>query len=421
MLAASTLDRTGAVVRVGVFMFGGVEMADAGWYGTAPLDRRYGQEAIDHAHHELLACGELAQALGYDSFWLTEHHFQHEGYEVVPNGLLFSAFLAARTSTLRIGTMFNVVGQWHPLRLAEDFAMLHNLSGGRGILGVGRGTVPREMLPLTAGRVSVGSYDNPSAAEADRVNREVSEESLDVLQLALRQERFSYSGKHFCLPPPGIPDRGGEVTELSLVPRPAHPFETWQAVTSPPTLAAVPARGLGGVFWLKERNRLAAEWSAFADTYQRNQGRPLRRGEKRMLVLNVAVGDTRAEAMAGVRDGHDEFWRFLAPYGWGRGYLGRDGRPASGDFVPTLEDSMKQGPWAVGTPADVAAAIGVLDELLGLTDLVIFPAMPGDSYARAKEQMTRFAREVLPLLPPTAVGAIPRSGATSAVSTEAIQ
>jgi len=63
----------------------------------------------------------------------------------------------------------------------------------------------------------------------------------------------------------------------------------------------------------------------------------------------------------------------------------------------------------------------VLDELLGLTDLVIFPAMPGDSYARAKEQMTRFAREVLPLLPPTAVGAIPRSGATSAVSTEAIQ
>jgi hypothetical protein len=47
----------------------------------------------------------------------------------------------------------------------------------------------------------------------------------------------------------------------------------------------------------------------------------------------------------------------------------------------------------------VAAAIGVLDDLLGLTDLVIFPAMPGDSYRRAKEQMTRFAREVFPLLP----------------------
>jgi alkanesulfonate monooxygenase SsuD/methylene tetrahydromethanopterin reductase-like flavin-dependent oxidoreductase (luciferase family) len=217
--------------------------------------------------------------------------------------------------------MFNVVGQWHPLRLAEDFAMLHNLSGGRGILGVGRGTVPREMLPLTAGRVSVGSYDNPSAAEADRVNREVTDESLNVLRLAMEQETFSYSGKHFCLPPPGIPDRGGEVAELTLVP------------------------------------------------------------------------------VADVRDGHDEFWRFLAPYGWGRGYLGPDGHPAHGDFVPTLADSMSQGPWAVGTAADVAEAIGVLDDLLGLTDLVIFPAMPGDAYARAKEQMTRFAEEVFPLLP----------------------
>jgi alkanesulfonate monooxygenase SsuD/methylene tetrahydromethanopterin reductase-like flavin-dependent oxidoreductase (luciferase family) len=388
-------------VRVGVFLFGGVEMPDAGLAGTPPLDRRYGQAAVDHAHRELLACGELAERLGYDSFWLTEHHFQHEGYEVVPNGLLFAAFLAARTSRLRIGTMFNVVGQWHPLRLAEDFALLHNLSGGRGILGVGRGTVPREMLPLTAGRVSVGSYDNPSAAEADRINREVTEESLDIMTLAMEHEAFSYSGKHFRLPPSGIPDRGGEVADLTLVPRPSFPYETWQAVTSPPTLKAAPARGLGGVFWLKERTRLAADWHAFAANYAASRGQPLRRGEKRMLVLNVSLGDTREQAMAGVRDGHDEFWRFLAPYGWGRGYVGPDGRPAGGDFVPTLEDSMRQGPWAVGTAADVARAIGLLDDLLGLTDLVIFPAMPGDSYARAKEQMTRFARDVIPLLPAT--------------------
>src|SRR5258708_27616438 len=186
-------------VRVGVFMFGGVEMPDAGLAGTPPLDRRYGQDAIDHAHRELLACGELAERLGYDSFWLTEHHFQHEGYEVVPNGLLFSAFLAARTSRLRIGTMFNVVGQWHPLRLAEDFAMVHNLSGGRGILGVGRGTVPREMLPLTAGRGSVGSYDNPSAAEADRLHREGTQESLEGLSLAMGQARVRLAGEHLLL------------------------------------------------------------------------------------------------------------------------------------------------------------------------------------------------------------------------------
>jgi alkanesulfonate monooxygenase SsuD/methylene tetrahydromethanopterin reductase-like flavin-dependent oxidoreductase (luciferase family) len=295
--------------------------------------------------------------------------------------------------------MFNIVGQWHPLRLAEDFAMLHNLSGGRGILGVGRGTVPREMLPLTAGQISVGSYDNPSAAEADRLNREVTEESLDILDLAMSQESFSYSGKHFCLPPPGIPDRGGEVTELSLVPRPAHPFDTWQAVTSPPTLKAVPTRGLGGVFWLKEKHRLAADWQAFAETYRGAHDRELERGEKRLLVLNVAIGDSYERAAAQVRDGHDEFWRFLAPYGWGRGYNGPDGTPAGGDFVPTLEDSVAQGPWAIGTASDIAERIAELDELLGLRDLVIFPAMPGDPFPRVKEQLTRFAEEVLPLLP----------------------
>jgi hypothetical protein len=54
-------------VRVGVFMFGGVEMPDAGLAGPAPLDRRYGREAVDHAHRELLACGELAERLGYDN------------------------------------------------------------------------------------------------------------------------------------------------------------------------------------------------------------------------------------------------------------------------------------------------------------------------------------------------------------------
>src|SRR3984893_19306344 len=119
-------------------MFGGVERPDAGLSGTPPLDRRYGQEAVGHAHRELLACGELAERLGYNSFWLTEHHFQHEGYEVVPNGLLFSAFLAARTTRLRIGTMFNVVGQWHPLPLAGGVAALPQPSPGRGTLRRGR-------------------------------------------------------------------------------------------------------------------------------------------------------------------------------------------------------------------------------------------------------------------------------------------
>ena len=143
-------------MRTGVFLFGGVEMDDAGAGAPAPTDRRYDQKTMWHAATRMLDMGVRADELGYDSFWLTEHHFQYEGYEVVPNGLMFGAILAERTRNIRIGSMFNIVAQWHPLRLAEDFATLHNISGGRGILGVGRGTVPREAQAL--GTV-IGSFE----------------------------------------------------------------------------------------------------------------------------------------------------------------------------------------------------------------------------------------------------------------------
>ena len=113
-------------------------------YGTDLQNDVKLNEAVWHATERILDMGVASDRLGYDSFWLTEHHFQYEGYEVVPNGLMTGVALAERTNHIRIGTMFNIVGQWHPLRLAEDFATLHNLSKGRGILGIGRGTVPRE-------------------------------------------------------------------------------------------------------------------------------------------------------------------------------------------------------------------------------------------------------------------------------------
>ena len=84
--------------------------------------------------------------------------------------------------------MFNVVPQWHPLRLAEDFAIADLITGGRMEFGVGRGTVPREAWAL--GTV-VASGDNAMSAEHDRINREIFEEAMEVIKLAWGQERFS--------------------------------------------------------------------------------------------------------------------------------------------------------------------------------------------------------------------------------------
>ena len=377
-------------------MFGGVEMDDAGAGPPDPTDRRYTNEEMWRATEQLLEMGVLADKLGFDSYWLTEHHFQYEGYEVVPNGLMTGAILAERTEQIRIGTMFNIVGQWHPLKLAEDFSILHNISGGRGIFGVGRGTVPREARTLGT---DIGSFDNPDSAAADALNRKQFDEAMQVMMLAMSEEEFSFKGDIFEFPPPGIPDRGGFVEKLTLVPRPLHPFETWQAITSPPSLEAVPRNGWGGVFWLKHHEFTRQWWEKYAATYADEHGRELDAGEKRLLVLNVCIEDSYEEAKASVRNGHDEFWKFLGPYGWSRGYMGADGKPAEAGVIPTLEESLENKTWIIGTADDVLEGIQSYSEALGgINDLVIFPNMIGDPYAKTAEQMTRFSEQVLPHL-----------------------
>ena len=385
-------------MQIGVFTFGGVELSERGPGSPHPVDRRQGQKEMWSATEAILGLGMAADRIGYDSFWLTEHHFQYEGYEVTPNAVLLCTWLAAKTNRIRLGALFNIVPQWHPLRLAEDFATMHNLSGGRGILGVGRGTVPRELLPLSLFAVSVGSFDNPDRKADDDKNREVFAESLEVIKKALEQETFSHSGEYFQLPPPGIPDRGSTVQELTLIPRPLYPYEIWQAITSPPTLEAVPRLGHGGVFWLMHHDFVKRFWNRYGEIYQETHDRELAAGENRMLVVCVRVADTKEQAVDSARLGHDEFWRFLAPYGWSRGYMGDDGKPAVPGLTPTLEESMRQKVWLVGTAEEVAGEIAFYRENLGCDKLVIFPQFAGDSYALAEEQIERFWAEVVPLI-----------------------
>ena len=381
-------------MREGVFVFGGVEMDDAGAGAPAPVDRRYGAKQIWEATERLLQLGIKAEQTGFDSYWYTEHHFQYEGYEILPNGVLISAVLAERTQRIRIGAMFNVITQWHPLRFAEDFATMHNLSGGRGILGVGRGTVPREGENL--GTV-IGSADNPEREHHDKVNRELFEEALEVIRLALDNDTFRFEGKHYCFPNKGTADRGQAVQDLTLVPRPIYPYETWQPASSKSTLEYVSTHGIGAVFWHLNHAIQKQWWDEYQTRYEAAHGESLAPGDKRMLVLNVKVGDTHEAAMAAARPGHDEMWTFLGPYGWAKGYV-IDGAPAPAGLIPTLEQSIEQRTWLVGTAEEVAEGVAFWQESIGLENVVLFPQLPGDSYDEAEDQLERWANEVRPLL-----------------------
>lgn len=96
--------------------------------------------------------------------------------------------------------------------------------------------------------------------------------------------------------------------------------------------------------------------------------------------------------------GHDEFWKFLGPYGWSRGYMGEDGRPVKPGLIPSLEESMKQRTILVGTAEEVAEQVQDYKDLLGLDRLTIFPHLLGDPYSKAVEQMERFMTDVMPLV-----------------------
>lgn len=384
----------GALMRVDTNFFCTVPMPDAGDPSIAATARRYDNDAVVECYKNLVEWSRTADSLGFDTMWLTEHHFQFEGYEVLPNLIMFGQHLASQTKNLRLGQMFNVVPQWHPLRLAEDFALADIITGGRMEFGVGRGTVPREAWAL--GTV-VASGDNDMSAEHDRINREVFEESMEIIKRAWTNERFSFKGNHFVLPADGIPDRGSNVDDLTLIPRPQRSVDIFQPVTSPETIEYVPRAGHKAIYWLQNADSQKQKWDRYAEIRE-DMGKPVGPGEDRALVLNVHVGRTREDAMRRGKPGHDEFCKFLSPYGRFSSYRMPDGSKVPFDHCPTVQESIDQKIQAIGSVADVVDTIGFWRDLLDLKHLVIFFDFPGVSREEMKEQMHLVAEEVMPQL-----------------------
>ena len=378
-------------MRIDANFYGSVPMPDAGYGGPQPVDRRYGNDDYLACYENLTHWAKTMDRIGYDTMWLTEHHFQYEGYEVTPNLILFGLHLAKETERLRMGQMFNVVPQWHPLRLAEDAAMMQILTDNRIQFGVGRGTVPREAQSL--GGV-VASGDNEMSAALDAMNREIFEESMEIIKRAWNNERFSFEGKHFTLPPAGIPDRGSTVQDLTLVPKPIAPIDIWQAVTSPPTLdycakarhhAVLPARGIADTKkW----------WTSFGDKAAAG-GWDIGTSDARCLAIPMHVGRTTQEARDGARNAHDEWIRFLAPYGRFRAYTLPDGSPVPFDFKPSLEDSIEQDMMIIGSPEECADLMGRYRDEVGVEHFVMFFDMPGLTQEQMDDQLELTMSEVV--------------------------
>ncbi len=373
-------------MQFGTFFFGTVDMPDAGVDGPPAHRRCYTQTDYHRVYRDLTAYAQRAEALGFDSMWTAEHHFQNHGFEVVPNVVLLNAVLAQHTRRIRLGSLVHVLTSWHPVRFAEDYALADVLSGGRLLCGLGRGTEPRESNPFG---VNVGWAGDPD----DVYNREIFEEQVEIFKMATGQEDFSFHGKHYSLPPDGLEFRDEPVNRLALVPRPLNtPVRVYQAVRSEETLRYAAAQRHVAVFWQAPRDRLIQGWTRYQQLVQEMHGVRLRRGEDRMLVMNVHLGDTTESAVREARPGHDELRKLIWPNTVKT-------NPALANRPPySLEESMAQGSYVVGTDDEVRNQLAGLCEELGVEYLTIFPHFPGMTQAQTLDQLQRFHEHVMPAL-----------------------
>ena len=120
-----------------------------------------------------------------------EHHFGPYGIGDLPNPILLGADLAARTSRIRIGQMANIAPWWHPIGLAEDLAILDNLTEGRIGVGFGRGIWPYEGPQFHAN----------ADPRQDAEKRELFRETIEVARKIWSDEYFSHQGENYGSPP----------------------------------------------------------------------------------------------------------------------------------------------------------------------------------------------------------------------------
>src|SRR4051794_31282482 len=284
---------------------GHVDLPDRGQNTTPANERRYSNEHLASVFDKTEAIAKKMDSLGFDTLWLAEHHFQHEGYECIPNDLMLAVHLAHVTKQIKIGCAFNIAPMWHPLRLAEDYATADILTGGRTIFGVGRGYHTRE----------VETFGAPMLDQ--NANRELFEEQVEIMFKAFNEESFSHKGKYYTLPPE-VPYRGYTLKELTLVPRPIHrPVECWQPIVS------ASARGLdfmvkhgikgaigGGAATLEE-----GPIQAFREAGQR-AGHDWRLGQNLMLGFVVHLADSKAQAIKELTPLFEEHAKMFAPLGF---------------------------------------------------------------------------------------------------------
>ena len=381
------------ITKFGTVFAGHVDMENIGFEGTPVNERWLPDYHLASVFSKSEAVAKLMDRLGYETFWMAEHHFQREGFECIPNIVLLSVHLAHVTQRIKLGAAFSIAPMWHPLRLAEDFATADILTDGRCVMGVGRGYHTREVEVFGAPMLDGDA------------NRDLFEEQVDIIFKAFNERSFSHHGKYYEIPPK-VPYRGYELEEITLVPRPANlPVECWQPVVSasPRGLAFMAKHGIKGVIGGGAAAGGASDTvvEAWRESEARH-GRETELGGNLIVGLSFRLGATREEAVEKARATFEENMKMFGPLGFVRGLTDEqidalgDPKRALSAGLPTLEEAVEASSWLCGPPDTIIENLSMLQERYPGLEEVNMGLPVGTPEAEMLEQYQWFAEDVMP-------------------------
>jgi len=312
---------------------------------------------------ERLALGALYEEHGFYCYHMSEHH--GTPLSITPSPSVFLAALSQRTTTLRFGPLVFLLPGYSPLRLAEEIAMLDNLSGGRFEFGVGKGASPHEM-----GYLGVA----PDQMQPMYV------EATNIILSGLSQGVLDHQGKYWSY----------DKVKLSIRPVQTPRPPLWVALGSPES-AVWAARNAASVVVMAPAERARMIFRTYLDEF--SAAVPPHNAEP-LLGINryIVVAPTEEEAFARANRAWDVFYsRFIEL--WNR----HGGTPSIG-LRRAFADVHASGSAIVGTPERVLAELGAQITTSGanfLSGTFTFGDMTDEE---ARSSIGMFAREVMPAL-----------------------
>ena len=318
-------------------------------------------------YDDMLSCLPRAEDLGYESCFQVSHHAQKDG--LCPGPLIACAGAAAVTKHMRVGTGVLLVPMYAPLKLAEDVAVLDNLSGGRFIFGVAPGYVARE-------------FEAHGVPREERVGR--FEEALDLMTRAWTEETFSFDGRYYKVP------------ETQLTPKPAqspHP-PIWYGVSAKSSLRRAAKRHAVQIMSPRHGpEELIDHFKPFEEAAAA-EGWTI---PERPIIRSVFIAESHAKAEEIAAPALN--YLFTELYGAASAAGDRVLRAADGSVITNKDqvgfDNFKNR-YIIGDPEFAIEQLELYRDAVQPTEVVCWMHMPGVRGSDAMRSVELFAREVIP-------------------------